>query len=282
MTIIRLGAGAQADTARLIVAYGAGGTSKSRSAAACCRARPDVYGERAALVCADPGSEGLGPILEADRGRMEKVGFDAKSDVYTQIMDILQFDWKAEGIKTCIWDTMTTVGQIMLAQLANSGKFSERNIELSTVKGGEAKQPMQGDFLAAETLLFRFLYKLRDSGMNHILLFHELDVRPEQGTPGDPYGGPAFVGKAMTRKIGGWATQTLRFSTRPKKRATLTAPIEQEYVVHTEDRGIWKAKFRLPQPTNPCPEIVLNPDPINLWQTLEGYLNPVEAKREGT
>lgn len=279
MTIVRLGRGAQGGGARLINLFGAGGSGKTRAAAACCRARPDIYGERAIYVPIDPGSEGLGPVLAEDRGRLELVGVDPSKDVFSQAVEIIQHPWAEEGIKTIVWDTMTTLGQIMLGQLANSGKFSsDKHIELSTVRGAKVNLPMQGDFLAIEALLFQLLSLMRGSNVNHLAIFHELEIRPEPGTPGEPYGGPAFVGKAMTRKIGNWYTQSLRFSTRQRRRANLQEAPKQEWVVHTEDRGIWKSKFRLPQPENPCPEIVLNPDPANLWQTLESYLNPEVQK----
>lgn len=277
--MIRLGRGATDGAGRLICMFGDGGTSKTRTAAACFRAVPEVYGEAGVYVATDPSSEELGPVLLEDRGRLDKVGVNTNEDVFKQIIEITKADWRKEGYKTVIWDTATTLGQMMLSQLANSGKFSEKHIALSNAPGAETNLPMMGDFHAAETLLFRWLSKQRESGMHHLMIFHARELRPEPGEPGEPYGGPAFCGQQLTRKIGNWYNMSLRFATRVKKRTDLTKPAETEFVVHTTDTGIWKAKFRLPQATNPVPEVVLNPDPVNLWQTLERYLNPVETKK---
>lgn len=260
----RLGSGAQSVGPALICLTGAGNSGKSRAACAANRAAPHRFGTRSVLVAIDPEAASLGSALEIDKANMEVVVVDMAKDVHEQLSQIYAYDWRAEGFTTVITDTMTVATQTMLAQLTNSGRFSDRHIEL----GGGQKQPMQGDFLATNTLTMSLLRKQQASGMNHITLFHEQEIRPEPGQPGEPIGGPATVGKANVRSIVNWYNTVLHIVNRPKKRATPTAALEYERVVYTTNHGIWQAKLRTSDLLNPTPEIVLNPDPANLWQTL--------------
>ena len=255
------------DTVRgpaLMALYGAGEAGKTRLVASAIRACPDWFGKRAAYLAIDPESELLGSVPREDRSNMERILIDQNKDVYAQISDIYAFDWRAEGITTIITDTMTTLSQTMHAQLTNSGKFSDRHIQLAP----GVNQPMQGDFLATNTLIMTLLRKQQASRLNHLTLFHEQEVRPEPGSPGEPVGGPATVGKASVRSIVNWYNTVLHVVKQQKKRTNPTQPIEYEHVVYTSGHGIWQAKLRVPTPTNPIPCIPMGTDPSNVWREL--------------
>lgn len=248
----------------LICMNGAGEAGKSRLAAAACRAWPERFGPRAVLVCVDPEAEALGPVLLEDRPNMERVVINHNVDVFDQLKDIYKYNWKAEGITTIVTDTMTVATQSMLAQVTNSGKFSERHVDL----GGGIKAPMMGDYGAVQTLTMSLLRMQQQSGMNHICLFHDQEVRPDAGQPGEPIGGPATVGKAGVRGIVNWYNTVLHIVRRPRKRTDMTKPQEMERVVYTTGHGIWQAKLRTPNLVNPISEILMEPDPANVWKVL--------------
>jgi hypothetical protein len=260
----RLGTDSNAISPALICLYGAGGGGKSRFAAACNRAWPKQFGPRSVYVAIDPETQSLGPILLEDRPNMERVTLDVNKDVFAQMVDIYQYDWLKEGIRTIITDTMTVFSQFLHSQLTNSGRFSDRHIDL----GSGIKQPMQGDYLATGTLIQALLHRQQASGLNHITLFHEQEVRPDAGAPGEPVGGPSTVGKASVRTTVNWYNTVLHAVRRPRKRTDLTKPVEYERVVYTDGHGIWQAKLRTHHPVNPAPEITMESDPANVWAKL--------------
>lgn len=265
----RLGSGAAAKGAALICMVGAGESGKTRLACAANRAAPDWFGEKSVYIAIDPEAASLGSVLPADRNNMEVIALDSNKDVASQVSSIYSYPWRKEGFTTVITDTMTVLSQVILAQVTNSGKFSDRHIEL----GDGIKQPMQGDFLATNTLIMSLLRKQLASGLNHITLFHEQEVRPEPGQPGEPIGGPATVGKASIRSIVNWYNTVLHIVRRPKKRTQPLAPLEYERVVHTAGHGIWQAKLRTADLTNPVPEIAMDADPANVWTKLYNLNN---------
>ena len=256
--------GAQDRGPALICLSGAGESGKTRLACTAPRACPDWFGSRAVYLAIDPESASLGSVLWEDRPNLERVIIDTNKDVFDQVKDIYSYNWKGEGISTIITDTMTVLSQVMLSQVTNSGKFSDRHIVL----GAGVNQPMPGDFLAVGTLMMSLLKKQLASGLNHISLFHDQEVRPEPGQPGEPYGGPATVGKASIRSIVNWYNTVLHLVKQPKKRTSPTQPIEHEHVVYTSGHGIWQAKLRVPTPVNHIPCITMGTDPANVWQTI--------------
>jgi hypothetical protein len=261
----RLGSGAQASGPSLICLYGAGEAGKTRFAASAPRACPKWFGRRAVYLAIDPEAASLGPVLEADRQNLEVVTLDYGRDLFDQLLSIYGYNWRAEGLTTVITDTMTVGAQNMLQQVTDSGRFSDKHIDL----GSGAKQPMPGDFGATITMLMSLLRKQVQSGMNHITIFHELEQRPEPGKPGDVIGGPGSVGKASIRTVVNWYNSVWRLTQEAKRRTDLTRPQEYQRVLHTTTKGYWQGKLRHSTPTNPIPELVLDPDPISTWQKLE-------------
>lgn len=270
----RRGSGAGAKGAALICLTGEAKAGKTRLACAANRGAPEQFGTRSVYVAIDPEAASLGSVLLEDRANMEVVTLNPKKDVFAELKGVYEYDWKKEGISTVITDTMTIWSQDMMAQLTNAGNFSDKHIQLS--KAGNVFQPMPGDFLGTETLLFDLLRTQISSGMNHISLYHEREDRPEPGTQGKPVGGPATVGKASIRKIAAWYNTVLRLAVRQKRRTDLSKPVEYERVLYTAPHDIWLCGLRTPHLKNPISEIAVDDDPVNVWQKLHETLNPKE------
>lgn len=271
----RLGSGATSHGTALMGIYAAGEIGKTRLSASVCRALPEWFGPRAIYVAIDPEAAEMGSILLQDRPNMEVLALDESKDVFAQLKEIYTTNWVAEGFKTIITDTMSVATKTMLSQVANSGRFSDKQIQL----GEGVKQPMQGDFLAVQTLLLSLLRFQQQSGMNHLTLFHETEIRPEPGQPGEPIGGPDTVGKANVRLIVNWYNTLLHLSRRQKRRTDLSKPVEYERVCHTTGHGIWQAKLRTPDLTNQIPEIIMESDPANVWRTLDATIHAKETTK---
>ena len=128
-------------------------------------------------------------------------------------------------------------------------------------------------YQAVNTLFMSLLRKQLASGLNHLTLFHDQEVRPEPGQPGEPIGGPATVGKASIRSIVNLYNTALHLVKRPKRRNNLSDPLEYERVVHTAGHGIWQAKLRVNDQKLEMPEITMQYDPANVWTVLDSIIN---------
>lgn len=273
----RLGSGAQSRGASLICIAGSGEAGKSRLAAACVRAAPDWFGTRAAYIAIDPESASLSSILPQDQANLEVIGLDLGRDVYEQVKAVYNHNWAAEGITTIITDTASVLTQAMLAQFAASGKFAGSRGDQHINIGSGENLPMPADYQAVNTLFMSLLRRQQASGLNHLTLFHDQEVRPEPGQPGDPIGGPATVGKASIRTIINWYNTALHLVKRTKRRVDLTKPVEYERVVHTTGHGIWQAKLRVNDKSREVPEILMDYDPASVWTTLNTIINAKDA-----
>lgn len=254
--------------AMLINMFSAGGMGKSRLMATAMRGWPEQFGSKIACLCADPASERLDSILPIDRQNIIRVGINWEKDIYQQIKDFIRYDWKAKGVLSGSVDTFTTVGGHLLAQITNSGRFSDKHIQLAE----GVNQPMPGDYGACNTLIMNLIRFQQQSGMNWINLYHELEVRPELGQAGDVYGGPAVVGKALTKTVGNLDMTCIRLGMKRAGQAKLGEKPSYKRVAFTEAQGIWLSKLRSPHPTNPIPEIDMDPDPVNVWHVLKKTL----------
>lgn len=269
----RLGSGAQARGPALICLYGAGETGKTRAACAVNRACPDWFGPRSVYVATDPEGASLGSVLRPDKANMEVIMLDERKDIHVQLVELYSYDWRKEGFQTVITDTLTTAMQVLLTQLTNSGRFSDKNIDL----GGGMKLPQQGDFLGSETLAFSLLNKMKQSGLNHVCVFHEQEVRPDAGKPGEPIGGPSTVGKAAVRKLVNWYNTVLHMTQEQKRRQDLSKPVEYERIMYTAGHGLWQAKLRTADLTNPIPRIIVDKDPVNAWRLIDSTIHAKET-----
>lgn len=252
--------------------YGSGETGKSRLLGSLPRSNPDFFcspSGKVVYLAADPEGARLGSILPDDRKYLEVVELDYKKDIFEQLNSLFggtgDCKWVAdEGFKTIITDTLTVAVRAMLGQLADSGKFSDKNIRISR----SHSLPMQGDYMAAGRLLDELMRTQQAAPYHSIVACHEQEVHPDEGRRGESIGGPAGVGRAAVRLMVNYYNTVLRVHQRPKPRTQIGAKLEMERVVSTTTQGIWQAKFRVPAPINPIPEILVDPDPINVWQKL--------------
>lgn len=260
--------GPQESAASLICIQGDGGVGKTRLAACAARACPEWFGERMVYIPIDPEAGSLASVLPEDLDCLEVATLDFSKNIEAQLLSIYRFNWRAEGFKTIITDTMSVASQFIFADVTNSGKFTDKHIDL----GNGIKIPQPGDYQATNNIVNYLLRAQHQSRYNHLTLFHDQEVRPEPGQPGEPIGGPATVGKASIRSIINWYNTALHVVKRQKKRTDITKPVEYERVVHTAGHGIWQAKLKSGEKNNPVPEIIMEPDPVNVWKTINNVL----------
>lgn len=253
----------------LLNLYSAGGLGKSRLGASAPRGWPEQFGTKIACLCADPASERLDSILQADKGNVIKVGIDWSKEIFVQVRDFIRYDWKSMGCITGMVDTFTTIGGHMLSQVTNSGRFSDKHIQVSE----GVNQPMPGDYGACNTLIMNLIRFQQQSKINWLNLYHELEVRPEAGEPGDVYGGPQVVGKALTKTMVNQDITSLRLMQKRIQGKSLGERPTYQRMVVSETQGIWQAKLRSGHLTNPIPEIPMDPDPVNVWHKLKEVLS---------
>lgn len=243
---------------------------KTRWACSAMRGYPEKWGDKALYVCIDPGSEELSSILVADLPHIVKEPFGEigkPTDPYKELVRILESKRaEKEDCKTVILDTVSVASRSILQAVANSGKFSDKHVDIVSSGPGKLSLPMQGDYMAAQGMVMNILRMYKESGLNIIALFHDGLFEPEATSAAPSVGGPATVGKSALAPVAGWFHNLVRIEaknvTEAGKRAT-------KYFVYTEKKGPFLAKVRLRHPVNPIPEFELNPDPVNFWQKLK-------------
>ena len=256
---------------RLVLLYGAGEVGKSRLVGTVARSNPEAWGERVVLVTADPEGSRLDSTLLEDRASLERIDLDYGADIFAQLEEIYTGTKRAkwirdEGFRTIITDTLTIPMKALLTQLADSQRFSEKHIRISD---SGHMQPMQGDFLAAGQLLDNLFRAQVASPFHHVVICHETEIRPDDGEGGVAVGGPATVGRATVRQLVNLYNTVIHVYQRPKQRRSLQEKLSMERVAATTTHGIWQAKFRCPLPANPIPEIMIDPDPVNVWNAID-------------
>ena len=232
---------------------------------------PERFG-KIAYVAADPGSESLSPVVERHRERVAPIIqilpepgkiFRPRADAAT----IAMTNWgeKFPGVKTLVWDTLTYTAQQFLADIADSGEFSEsKHIRVGEPgKAGSFSIPMEGDYGAAQGCIDRLVDFLFRLPLHLIVVCHATYDEPKGG--GTIEGGPATVGKATVRKFPG------RFDTcihlvRKDVPGQQGAPSKTEITAFTERHGIWQGGIRSSHLVNPLPKEVLEPDPVSWWE----------------
>ena len=227
-------------------------------------------------VCADEGSEGLDPILKKYRPRIhrlkprpsDKGEWDPIADYWDIVIKAKDGTWKREfpDAKTIIIDSFTAMSSYWMQHIANTGQFSQSGHIRIGPRGSEAGYniPIPADYGATQRALDRYLNGLFDLPYHIICVFHAAYDEPDSG--GAPEFGPMTVGKSTVRVIGGKFPMVVRVESRtvgagPGKES------KQEVTAHTQRQGVWNAKLRSGDEINPMPKTVLNPDPINFWET---------------
>lgn len=263
--------GSMSSTAALPRVGGLGGApknGKTRLMASCLRGAPGWFGERGAYLEVDP--DGAGSILQADYSHLDVWHLDPAKPVYDEMKAFIKTDWRAKGISTVIIDTGSTFGRRLLHEVAQLGQFGN-NITISGIK-----HPTQGDYGAAGSLFMRLLEEQTKisvaTGVNFWTIYHEQEVRPEPGKPGEILGGPVAIGSKLTKDVVGYYNTYLRMKMQAKKQTSLNVPREYERVVVTQTEGIWLAGLRTAHASNPIKETVLTEDPAQFWHDLYNTL----------
>jgi len=203
----------------------------------------DYWGE-AVYVAADDGSEAGRSFSPENRKFVHIVKPAAepgkKYDPAREAWEVIMTDWRKEwpGVKTMIWDTMTETGLELLANIADTGQFSDKKHITIGDPGGKYTHnlPMQGDYMGAQDAVARMLKALFKLPLNLVVLFHTAIDEKDNGTV--VAGGPATVGKATIRQIAKPFDAVLRL----EKKSVLnqeTKKAEQAIIIHTEASGIW-------------------------------------------
>lgn len=256
-----------------ICIYGPSGTSKTRLACSAMRAAPDVWGDKALYIAVDPGSWKLKSILKQDRPHLIPYVLQPEDggiyDPYDEMIKALYRNDLGE-YQTVIFDTVSVFARELLQAISNSGKFSDKHVEIYKGKR-KLNMAMMGDYGATHQCVLDVLGAIKDTGKNMIVVAHDQMVEPDADESGPTIVGPATVGKALVGPLAGWFDTTIRTEARLSKQAPSNplTPREVEYWVVTEARKPYLAKIRISTPTNPISEFKLNPDPSNFWIKLK-------------
>jgi len=255
-----------------LAGYGRPKTGKTRTLAACCRALPEWFGERAIYVAADPDAKDLmfSGMLPQDAERMIAVEPLPPEDIdgpprigkkpggnYSPLKEaqtIATYNWQAEypDIKTIIIDTMTEISEQLMIQVAlleeAPADAKDGRVTFGTRGGPDYHvSPSRSDYGVAQSLTMRVIRNLLNQPMNVICLFHETYAENKN------IGGPAAVGNALVDVIPGKFQHTLHFTNK-----------KSVYTVHNSTHGVFLAGGRSPS-SKPMPDIILDEDPVNFW-----------------
>ena len=258
-----------------ILIYGDPKTGKTRLATSL----PDSWG-RVLYVGADAGAESLAPVLATYRNRLVVLkpsgGTDPKSNPHYDAFDIATRDWTkevgriGEGVKTLVWDTMTSTALDILSYVATSGQFSAgAHISLGTPGSAEhQKLPMQGDYMATHNIISRLVDFLFKQPLHLIVICHATFDEPRDG--GGAEGGPATAGKATVRSFPGRFDAVIHLQRRSSGAGGVGmggAAASSVVTAFTERHGIWSAGVRSGHASNPMPRVDLASDPRHFWES---------------
>jgi AAA domain-containing protein len=242
-----------------VLIYGDPKSGKTRLATSL----PSEFGE-AIYVAWDPGTEHLGPVLEAHRPRLHVIQSvpDGKT-AYSPDVDafaIALHDWRGEypNVRTLIWDHITATAEDCLFAVADSGQFSDKHIRIGDPKSaGKLNVPMEGDYGAIHSTIDRLTTYLFRQPLHLIILAHATMTEAKDGS--GLIGGPATVGRASVRKYAGRFDTVVHIARKHRDKA-------ERFVAFTDRHdNLWNAGVRSSLLTNPMPSFELAPDPINFW-----------------
>lgn len=254
----------------------------------------DEFGDKAAYIAWDPGSESLDSVLVENREHLvvvqpssKKVGTKVVFDPHTEAIAIATKPW-AEGFteggvvvppcQTLIWDTMTATARDLLAAYADSGVFSGEKGDKHVSVGdfGTATymaQPMMGDYGIAQRAVLHILKFLLKQPLNIIALFHTDFMEPEGA--GQVTFGPATIGKAAIKPVASLFDNLFVLDVQDKlvRGSTGGPPTRMtKRQVYTDKKGLYLGGLRSPYPRNPIPEVELNDNPVEFWKLVNTVL----------
>lgn len=277
-----------ATTYERICIYGGPKSGKSRLAATL--ARMERFGGTIAYVCADPPADALASVLPIDRPNL--VVYEPRSEDPTkQVLGLGGYNplieastlatknWKKEDpeINTLVWDTMTSTGEDILSFVALTEQAPADSSEGRITFGKKGNNsyvvsPSRSDYGHGQFLIKSILRHLFGQHLHIVCLFHENYKEPKNPAEGTgTIGGPACCGSALIDKITGWFTSTIRLEPRARTIKKDGKQIkEMVRIARTNNHGIWRCGVRGPRP-EPMPNVALNPDPINFWESYEDF-----------
>ena len=209
----------------------------------------------ALYIAVDPGSWKLKSILKQDRPHLIPYVLQPEDggiyDPYDEMIKALYRNDLGE-YQTVIFDTVSVFARELLQAISNSGKFSDKHVEIYKGKR-KLNMAMMGDYGATHQCVLDVLGAIKDTGKNMIVVAHDQMVEPDADESGPTIVGPATVGKALVGPLAGWFDTTIRTEARLSKQAPSNplTPREVEYWVVTEARKPYLAKIRISTPTNP-------------------------------
>ena len=237
----------------------------------------DEFGEKAAYVAWDAGSEGLDSVLMENREHLvvaeptgRVVGGKQTFDPHREAITIATKPW-AEGwtevdgtaippVQSIIWDTMTATARDLLAAYADSGVFSgeKGDKHMSVGEVGTPyymAQPMMGDYGISQRAVMHILRILFKQPLNVFVLFHTDFMEPEGA--GQVTFGPATVGKAAIKSVASMFDNLFMLDVTEKLERGSPPKRVTQRVVYTDKKGLYLAGLRSPYPKNPIPEIAI-------------------------
>lgn len=266
---------------RRICVYGEGGTGKSRLVTSLPWGS-DLYGDKALYIAVDDTAILLDSILEPNKDHLIPVELrpadgqrlpDGSIDYHDEIFAIVSQEWEKNGVGTIILDGVTSLAEKLLAQYAKLGRFSSNPVSFGRAgTAGHFNNPTEGDYGAAQSAAYRVIDFLFQRKCSVIVVAHEDIAEPKKtNTAQGIIGGPQLVGHAKTRELGRRFSTLLRLEVQ-RYMATPTAEPETQFVVHTENHGIWQSKIHSSVPELGLGDVLLEPDPASFWLAYEAAL----------
>lgn len=256
----------------------------------------DEFGDKAAYIAWDPGSETLDSVLPENRehlvvvqpsartvgtkGMMPKTVFDPHKEAITIATKPWADGWSEGGVEippcqTLIWDTMTATARDLLSAYADSGIFSGEKGDKHVAVGDYGTQyymaqPMMGDYGIAQRAVLHVLKFLLKQPLNVIVLFHTDFMEPEGA--GQVTFGPATVGKAAIKPVASLFDNLFVLDVQERLVRGNPPTRTTKRVVYTDKKGLYLAGLRSPYPKNPIPEVELSEVPVDFWRLVNSVL----------
>lgn len=251
------------------------------------------WGDTAAYVAWDAGSDSLSSVRESDREHLKVItpkiemthnGEKLALNPYKTAMDIASADFTKvlPGCRTLIWDGATRLAEQFLRAVGNTGatvsaKKKEEGIETRLVIGEKGSpeffaQPTESDYGMAGNMIMQWLELLLQQPMNIIIICVADTVEVE----GETIGGPMFVGRKVIPKVAKQVDNMFRISIEGEtiNEALPGQPPKFKRVnkrfLWTEPQGIWQAKIRKPADIpNTLARVELTTNGTEFWNRFD-------------
>lgn len=254
-----------------ILLYGAAGIGKTRAALSL----TERFG-KVAYYAADDGSEFLASIAPEKRDRVVVVKPSGDSPE-KNFMGFCMQDWSKvdPAIGTLVVDTFSTLAHEVLQWSANNNVIDrEKHYIVGDIKNGGQAIPNRGDYQAIESLSRGFLKNIfRLQADKHIIFICHEEVKIMDNVRA--VGGPSHPGRSLVDFLPGQFSTVIRLVREPILVPGELVP-RDVVVAITENDGKFVAKLRTSSEDeknpNPMKRVVLNVNPINLWQTYDSYM----------